>query len=360
MNLPRRRDIPALALVLLSTAGFAAAVFTDGGGGAVRGVVADSAVAGVLDGSIAAAIDDAVERAHPFRGIAVSAIAVPRYLLFRQGNDGVVVGRNGWLFTDEEIQVHPGDVARRRRRTAFVVDTVNALAGRGIATVVVAVPSKARVAAHLLPPRFRDIATDGDFPAFVGDLRSAGVAVVDAGGVLRPELFFARDTHWRPDGAGAVAAAVAADVESRGWSSMERAAFTIRRDAPVSFIGDLRSFVPLGAVAGPLGLVDERYRPVTAERMDGDGGGLFDTPAVPVALVGTSYSADGRWGFDAFLKANLRADVLNLAEPGGGPFVPMASYLGGTTIDEVPPQLVVWEIPERYLTLPGALLPSTE
>jgi alginate O-acetyltransferase complex protein AlgJ len=71
-----------------------------------------------------------------------------------------------------------------------------------------------------------------------------------------------------------------------------------------------------------------------------------------VALVGTSYSQDERWGFADALKVALGADVLNVAARGEGPFAPMRAYLEGETVVDVPPELVVWEIPERYLTIP--------
>jgi hypothetical protein len=58
---------------------------------------------GVVDGRAAAAVDDAIESHHPFREAAVPFVAAVRYSLFRQGNDGVVVGREGRLFTSEEL-----------------------------------------------------------------------------------------------------------------------------------------------------------------------------------------------------------------------------------------------------------------
>jgi alginate O-acetyltransferase complex protein AlgJ len=77
--------------------------------------------------------------------------------------------------------------------------------------------------------------------------------------------------------------------------------------------------------------------------------GLFDTLEIPVALVGTSYSATGVWNFDGALRDALEGDVLKVAEQGHGPFVPMEKYLSSPSIDDPRPQVVIWEIPERYL-----------
>ena len=76
-----------------------------------------------------------------------------------------------------------------------------------------------------------------------------------------------------------------------------------------------------------------------------------------VAVVGTSYSADSRWSFTEALKISLQADVLSVAAAGEGPFAPMAEYLESDTLSELPPQLVIWEIPERYVTSRWDLTP---
>jgi alginate O-acetyltransferase complex protein AlgJ len=77
--------------------------------------------------------------------------------------------------------------------------------------------------------------------------------------------------------------------------------------------------------------------------------GLFDEVAHPVTLIGTSYSAGEVWNFAGFLRAAFQAEVLNLAGEGRGPFLPMVEYLESSAIQDIPPDLIVWEIPERYL-----------
>jgi alginate O-acetyltransferase complex protein AlgJ len=76
---------------------------------------------------------------------------------------------------------------------------------------------------------------------------------------------------------------------------------------------------------------------------------LFGDEDIPVTLVGTSYSANSKWGFADFLKENFGTDVLNAADEGMGPFETMKKYLNDGAFKKTPPKLVVWEIPERYL-----------
>ena len=71
---------------------------------------------------------------------------------------------------------------------------------------------------------------------------------------------------------------------------------------------------------------------------------------VPVALAGTSYSANTLWSFESHLRNELQTDVLNVAEEGKGPFDPMSTYLEQLEVGDLNyPKLVLWEIPIRYL-----------
>jgi alginate O-acetyltransferase complex protein AlgJ len=81
------------------------------------------------------------------------------------------------------------------------------------------------------------------------------------------------------------------------------------------------------------------------------GNALFGDQSFPVALVGTSYSANPQWNFEGFLKEALQTDILNAADEGRGPFETMKDYLEDDSFATNPPDLIVWEIPERYLSV---------
>ena len=68
-----------------------------------------------------------------------------------------------------------------------------------------------------------------------------------------------------------------------------------------------------------------------------------------IALVGTSYSAARIWSFESQLKGALGADIVNYAQEGHGPFVPMRSFMKKVEVGEVEVKAVIWEIPIRYL-----------
>lgn len=312
-----------------------------------------------LDGTVTGAVDSAVEEHHPLRRGASVLVGILRYSLFRQGSPGVVVGREGWLFTREEFETYPTDDRLREARVSWIAEAAHVLRDRGVELAVVLVPAKAEVAASYLPWIRSDRTPAGNRRRTHTALEAAGVAVVDPISRLESGDFFRTDTHWKPRGADKAAQMVAAVARDLGEPLLEvlnSGSFALRDLPAVGHDGDLLAFLPLGPLQSTLGFDPERYIPVTVE-----GGGeqsLFGPPTIPVTLVGTSYSADERWGFSAALSTALQADVLVVAQEGSGPFVPMAEYLQSETFRESPPQLLVWEIPVRYMTLPSVELPA--
>jgi alginate O-acetyltransferase complex protein AlgJ len=295
------------------------------------------------------------EQKLPGKEAAVAAWAAMRYALFFQGEPGVLVGRDGWLYSNEELfSLDPSG-----RALEAAVDQIravrDALAARDISLVVALVPTKVVVCAeHLgryrLPTPLRE-----RYGAARRAIGSLGVAVPDLLTPLREaaargDVFLRTDTHWTAFGASIAAQALAKvvkpELDARGSS---RARYTTQRGEPRERRGDLLSFLPLGRFAATLGPAPDLVADVVTVA-DGDGGpGLFGALKIPVALVGTSYSAAGAWNFDGALKEELRADVLKVAEEGRGPFVPMRKYLESPAIDDPRPDVVIWEIPERYL-----------
>ncbi|MFW6261316.1 MAG: alginate O-acetyltransferase AlgX-related protein [Spirochaetota bacterium] len=365
-----RQDSTTSAILFLATVSagllFAAAGVLGGVGGGPS--TPTSGGLSLVDGSLTAEVEDIVEEQHPLRGPAVSLVAAVRYVLFRDATGPAVVGRDGWLFTLEEFERRPGDDERIARR----IDEIGVVAGRlesmGIDLAVVFVPSKARVFAQRLPVRWRSLAEHPRLDAAVEELRRRRLTVVDLrdafgegvvpsdSGAAGAPLFFARDTHWTPEGARRAAAAVAREARRAGLAPDASATDYVRiAGEPAKVPGDLMSFLPVGRLRAAFGLQVEEAVPARAAPESGStggAGGLFGQLDVPVALVGTSYSRDERWGFAEELKLAFDADVLNVASEGEGPFEPMREYLEGETIRDPKPELVVWEIPERYLTLP--------
>lgn len=306
------------------------------------------------DGQWGVAYEDALDEELFVHDLGVETWGVVEWALFETGRPGVEVGDDGWLFTSEEFATYAGadeNVARNARLVGAVKD---AMAAKGVRLVVAMVPAKARVMSERLG-RYRVPAGVAAWPAtFGGDLRGQGVAVLELEAALTAgkadgDVFLRTDTHWTPHGAAVAAKAIAATLraESPPPAWLDSARVTLTTAAPVAHPGDLLRYVPLGPLQARLGPKEDTLATPTATVESS--AGLLDEVTIPVALVGTSYSDDARWGFVGALQKELGADVLNAAAQGQGPFVSMMKYLDDEAWSKSPPQLVIWEIPERYL-----------
>jgi alginate O-acetyltransferase complex protein AlgJ len=335
--------------------------------GAVLAAVAVASLEERPEGSLrrgrwTAALQASFEKALPIYEPALHLWTAGRYALFREGGPGLLVGREGWLFTTEELTPAPPEEERIAESIDFVGRSVRALRERGARTAIVLLPAKARLYRDKLPTAALPEPVAARYPRALEQLREAspGIVVPDLLTAFRAardagvRVFLRTDTHWSPVGAAYAARHVAARlVEAGELPAMERREFETRREDSVAHRGDLLRFLPLGPFQEALGPPPDRISPrVTRPAAAASADALFADPAVPVTLVGTSYSAGELWNFRGALAEALRADVLSVAEAGRGPFTPMQDYLESETISDQPPALVIWEIPERYLVSP--------
>jgi len=118
--------------------------------------------------------------------------------------------------------------------------------------------------------------------------------------------------------------------------------------------GDLLEFIPVGEFFEKAGLETETLKTLSLIKQESDEPeeiDLFGDDNPPITLVGTSYSANKLWGFDQYLKEIFQSDILNAADEGQGPFQTMETYLNNDAFQNNPPQLLIWEIPERYISV---------
>ena len=332
-------------------------------GGVVLSATNPAAFSGVgrrslLDGQWASRYQERYEEALPLRPLGAAVWDLLRYSLFAEGARGVLVGRDGWLFTAEEFETGRADGEPLAAQLDRVGELARVLAARGVALVVVLVPAKARVYPELLGRYTLPAALEGRYEAVRRGLAARGVEAPDlleplAKARRRQEVFLRTDTHWTPYGARvaaqAVAPAVTAELQRAG---SPRAAFTAASGGVREHRGDLLNFIRLGPWFEGLGPPPDTVTPISAVSGQRAELGLFDEILIPVVLAGTSYSAGTLWSFEDALKAALQADVLNVAEEGRGPFVPMEALLEGPVLADLQADVVVWEIPERYFQPP--------
>lgn len=308
-----------------------------------------------LDGKVTEDFEHAVTKAHPYRDPAVNAWAAFELQLFGEGRPGVIIGRDGWLFTREEFPPRSALTTVRAQNVRHIVSVVRQLEADGLQVLVLPVPAKAEMYPEQVPAALA--ARRIPASSLIEPLRAAGVKVVDVRPALRAAMaagtrtYFRTETHWTPEGAAAVAGAVAAELRPLGYA--ESAAFVTRQTGVRTLASDLENFLPLAPYHAALLPVPEQYYVYRTESTAGadSAEALFGTASRRVALVGTSYSADERWHFANWLRQRLGTDIDNVSLKAEGPFKPMATFLARRRAGELAPELVIWEIPVRSIAV---------
>ncbi len=342
----RWRAVYAASFLAVLAVGFAATL--------ANPALRDPPDAPVWDGRWAEAYQAALDADSPLLAPARTAWGLIDTGLFRQGRPGVLIGRDGWLFPREEYAAVPDAAAAIERWSERIERVRGRLDAAGATLVVAPVPAKARIVAHAAPSPLPSGA-ERRYDAFLAALERREVVVADLRPALSrdPEAAYLRtDTHWTPAGAEAAADAIAATIRTRtAFAGAGEERFLVDRARQTERPGDLLPFLDLGPFTAVLGPPPDRVAVPTTVPAEPAGNDLFAEVRLPLTLVGTSYSADPAWDLPGALRRALGADLVDASLSGLGPWEPMRRYLEGEALRTSPPEVVVWEIPERYLTV---------
>lgn len=278
-----------------------------------------------------------------------------QYGLLKSGGKKVVVGRDGWLFTTEEFERGRSEKIAEQRIANLAGKINKFLQSKGIKLVVVLVPAKARIYSEYLGRIDYPQSKDSVYDRFRQTMIADGIIVPDLASLYMVEkkknpLYLRLDTHWTPEGARLAAEQVAVVSKDVIFDS---SSFREVSGQFVEVEGDLEKYIKTGwfsSIFSPPRDSILRTHVEKTGRVDSEAD-LFGEESIPVVLVGTSYSAIDKWNFEGALKMALQADVLNLADEGQGPLEPMAKFIKDTDFNTTPAKLVVWEIPERFVTV---------
>ncbi|MGV8916191.1 MAG: alginate O-acetyltransferase [Pseudomonas sp.] len=316
-----------------------------------------SAETTVLDGHWTKAAETHYDDQFPLKRLGTNLWAALDFKLFNEGRPGVVLGKDQWLYSDEEFNPIVNSEQNEADNLALIRGVNEALKKQGIQMVLAIVPAKTR----LYPEHIGASAP----AALHADLYQQFHARMATDGILAPDLlvplqrakqngavFLRTDTHWTPMGAEVVAQRLGATIAEQTPLSGEPQQFTTEAKEPAPYKGDLTTFLPLDPLFSnllprPDTLQQRSTQPLANTGKSDDA--LFGNNDVAVALVGTSYSANPHWNFLGALKQALNSDVVNYAEDGHGPILPMLKYLRTDAFKNSPPQVLIWEFPERYL-----------
>ncbi len=298
----------------------------------------------LLNGKLAKAAETHYDAEFPIKRLGTNLWAAMDFKLFNEGRPGVVLGRDQWLFSDEEFKPTAGAEQLMQENLALIRGIRDTLQQHGSQLVLAIVPAKARVYAEYLGKERPASLHDDLYNQFHAQARQANVFAPDMMAPMeqakaRGQVFLRTDTHWTPMGAEVAAQALAEAVSRQSLLNGDPQAFITEAGNTAPYKGDLTNFLPLdplfsNLLPAPDNLQKRTTRPVDAEGDAGDA--LFADKQIPVALVGTSYSANPHWNFLGALQQALRSDVANYAEDGHGPLLPMLKYLQSDAFKKTP------------------------
>ena len=316
----------------------------------------------VLDGDLAKTFEQHYDEKLPVKDIGTNLWAALDYLLFNEGRSGVQIGKQGWLYSDEEFKPEVDGPQQISENLALIKGVRDELAKHDVLLLMAIVPSKSRLYPEFVGDNPTSPLRQNLYQQFLAEVSAADIAAPNLLSTLRDgkangAMFLRTDTHWTPQGADLVAQQLSTTLKRGITLDGEPQRFITQASAAKPYKGDLTRFLPLDPWFDYLLPAPDQLRrreTQAVEQATGDDA-LFADSAMPVALVGTSYSANPAWNFAGALRQHLQRDLSNHAEDGQGPLIPMLKYLQSEDFKDTPPQLVIWEFPERYLPMTSDL-----
>lgn len=302
------------------------------------------------DGQLSRQFEKYYDKRFFLREFSVRQWANLQYLAFGEGSSGAVLGKNGWIFTNQEYLV-PNDLQRNLdNQIRQIEETRNTLRDKGIRLIVLPVPMKLDIHAEHTAELPLPVLTSLH-ETFVQRLKAQGTEVGTVREAMLAQsaeqhIFMRNDTHWSPEGAR-----LAAQVFAQQFPELsEQTPFVSEAVAEKSLRGDLLNFLSFDPRLQP-----EYFEPVSISVYETLGSGevteqgLFGDIPHSIALVGTSYSHMDEWNFAGFLKEALQSDLLNISVEAHGPFQAMKILIDDEALHGPELKTVIWEFPVRTL-----------
>lgn len=311
----------------------------------------------VRDGRLAVDFEHFITREHPYRNPALNSWTALELSLFKAGKPGLVIGEGGWLFSSEEFPLPSLREQRMTQNVQRMGNLVEQLARHGVRTVILPIPTKAELYEEYVPARLGRHVLRMD--RVNRALAAQGLESIHLDEALQQarqrgeQVFFRTETHWTPEGARVAATATGSWLRAHGGLTLKSQDFDVRSAPPRPLDSDLVNYLPLRPWFASLQPTPETYVPYSfsSQAVVDDEGALFGSTSNPLAVVGTSYSADERWNYPGWLRAGLGTDIDNISDKGKGPFVPMERFLKMVEDGRTGAKLVVWEMPVRVLAM---------
>lgn len=310
----------------------------------------ENALSLFLDGQLIRRFEQAYDREFPLRQPSIAAWANLQYLAFGEGSSGVILGRDGWLFSNEEYRIPNAYDAVVEQHLARIRSVQQRLQAENKQLILVPIPMKVDIYLGQATREPDQRATDL-YNTFIERLQALNIEVAPVRDAFlahkdQQPLFLRSDTHWSPQGARLAAREFARlNPQLVGQSRYES-----RQVSEKTIKGDLQNFLLFSTALRPE-LFDAEAIPsyeTTPVEQPLDADLLFGDAQQSIMLVGSSYTKIEDWNFPGFLREALQSDLLTTAVEAHGPFHAMEQFLNSET-DRQDIHTVIWEFPVRTL-----------
>jgi alginate O-acetyltransferase complex protein AlgJ len=273
---------------------------------------------------------------------------------------GVAQGKNGWLFHVAEFGRYRAETPQDSGDKLEVIAGISAaFKQQNVQLILALVPAKLHLYEAQLPPELPlTDAIRNRYTQSLEKLRANGVATVDLLTPMRaaqasPDearypVYQRLDHHFSSRGALVAGKAVSDYIRAHvSLAGLPKASFELVAQPPdVYRESSLLSRLPKAEQSK---YAPEAYIPYTLERRSASAG-LLGGPEPLVALVGSSASKGGAlWPFEYALPAGLSTEVVNAAQVGRGPWLPLEEYLRDPSYQRTRPRIVIWQLWEAFL-----------
>lgn len=268
-------------------------------------------------------------------------------------------GYDGWFFRDNDLRM---DFSASPETIGYFKRLDEALKKKGISLVMLPLLSRAMMADKMINAddpwqENYDLAiAQSSYQDFVKTLQDAGIDTISLAPLFKtyqssdPYTYnFKHDIHWKPEGAELVSKEVALYLEKYpGYDGLAKAKTVTHKGIEAGRSGTMMEEIQRlcnGNInAEPYNIYSgERVNEKTENALFGDGGGK-----VPVAMVGTSFSAVEEFNFANFLEENSSISVANFSIAGGEIFTALLSYLSSPFFHQNKPPILLWETQAVY------------
>ncbi len=268
-------------------------------------------------------------------------------------------GFDGWFFRKNDLKT---DFSLSPQTALYFKRLNDALKSRDIQLVMVPLLSRAMLAEEMVNKNapwqeLYDInVASKSYGDFINQLTSNGLLTANLYKSYKENADsntynygFKRDIHWKPKGAEIFAKSISPLITSlKGYEKQPQIDVDLVPQSEIGRFGTIMEELQrlcTSSISAESFTISERKQAITKNADALFGGGNTVTP---IALVGSSFSAQDVFAFPAYMEKFTKLEVANFAIPAGGMFTSLISHLSTPYFHENKPFVLLWETQTIY------------